>query len=357
MFFYILLFCAVISSLYISPRNKSLGVFWIILLCFFAMFRASTVGTDTSHILDSELQEYELISLFSNNFSIGRAIEVSYLSAMIFVFENDLSTRLLIYFLSIVTFIFLFLAIKRSKMPYMLGVVLYLLLFYLSTYNIARQMCACSIVLYAYTYLYEESKKKYLFFVYILLATTFHASSILYLAMYVFRWFKDIKYNKNILALFATALFVVNIGMHLPVFEWLMQKITFINYTSVYSDIEGGHTGSIFGMINSFLHFAAYMVIFLKCSNFYLDRKDLVFYLFIIVFILCQTANSDVSRIFLPLDMFQILYIGMLCSDGRLKINSLPFIAFVFINAFFVLLSVSKGFGEILPYTIDFTLN
>lgn len=357
MFFYISLFLFLIFSILQCPKNKKIGIFWIIFLCFLSMFRAESVGTDTANYTDYSSKISKFVIDYDGDFQIGRMLEISYLSTVMWLYENDYSPRLLICLMSIITFLFLFLSLKRMNLSYGIGVLTFMIVFYLASFNIARQICACSIILYSYTFLFEKNSKKYLFFLFIILATTFHASSILYLSMYIFRYINTDIFKKTTLTYIAISLFIINIIYPLPLSEWLTSTFSSLSYAETYSANSVTQSRSIFGILYSFIQFLPYIIIFVKCNKEKLNIQDIIFYLSIISLILSSTANSDFARIFLPLQVFQILYITNLYAEKRLKLNKAPFYYFIALNTLLVLYGASTGSGEVVPYIIDFKFN
>lgn len=357
MFFYISIFIFLIFSIIKFPKNKITGIFWIVFLCFLSMFRAESVGTDTANYIDYSSKISSFVIDFDGGFKVSRMLEISYLSTVMWLYENDYSPRLLICIMSIITFLFIFLSLKRMNLSYGIGVLIFTIVYYLLSLNIARQICACTIILYSYTFLFEKSRKKYLFFIYILLATSFHATSILYLSMYMFRYIKTDIFKKSTLTHIAISLFVINIIYPLPLSEWLVSTFSSLSYSETYSERSVTYTRSIFGILYSFIQFLPYIIIFVKCNKEKLNTQDFIFYLSIISLILSSTANSDFARIFLPLQIFQVLYITNLYAENRLKINKAPFYYFIAINTLLVLYGASTGSGEVVPYIIDFKFN
>ncbi len=352
MIFYVLLFLLLIFTIVRHPDNKKIGIFWICLLCFLSMFRAESVGTDTANYTDFSNEIFELTIDKNTDFEIGRMLEISYLSLIIWIYENDLSPRILISVMSIVTFLFLFLTLKRMNLSYGIGVLVFAILFYLSSFNIARQICACSIILYSYTFLFEKDYRKYYFFFYVLLATSFHASSILYLTLYIFRYIKAVNFKKTTLTYIAVGLFLINVIYPLPISEWLTSSFSSISYARIYSERAVTTSRSIIGVLYSFIQVLPCILVFVKCNKEKLSTQDLIFYLSIISLILISTANSDFARIFLPLQIFQVLYVANIYAEKRLKKS--PFYLFIALNTLLVLYGASVGSGEVVPYVIDF---
>lgn len=353
MLFYITLIILIIFST-LKCSNKKVGIFWIVTLCFLSMFRAETVGTDTTTYMNFSENINKFTSDSGDGFNIGGMIEFSYLTIVIFLYQFELSPRILIILMSCISFLFLFLTLKRLKLSYNIGILIFFLVFYIPSLNIARQICACCIILYAYTFLFERGKLKYLFFTFIAIATSFHASSILYLALYLFRY--NMKFYKKSLFFFALGFLFINMVYPLPISEWITSSFGSMTYSKLYSDRSVTQARSIFGILYTLMHFSAYFIIFFKYSSYRLNKMDLIFYCSIIALIISSTAHSDFARIFLPLNFFQIIYICTLFKLRKLKLYDYPFIYYILINVILVTYSLAMGAGEVIPYKIELNL-
>lgn len=352
MFIYILVFTGIILTAFIAPRNKNIAIFWLLFICFLSVFRAESVGTDTKNYTDiqgmMQLYEYDYDGVaFSKN------MEVISSSLYEFVYNNSLSSRTPIVFFSLVTFMFLFLALKRSNLSYSIGLMVFLILFYLSSFNIARQICACSIVLYSYTFLFKKSKKRYLFFVFVLIASFIHVASIFFIVLYPIRYINKIPFNKKILIAIATFLFLLNIISPINLSEYLTTTFGDISFSEIYSERAITGSRSIMGILQDVVKFVSLILIFnygrnnKECSSI-----DFLFYLSIIATIFSANAHSDVARIFLPLEFFQILYLPYLYHQNKNFIKSPGFLSFVTVYTFFTLWGASIGSGELIPYVL-----
>lgn len=356
MFFYIILFVLIILLGITCPRNKTIGTLGMGLLCFFSMFRGERVGTDTATYMDI----HRMVLLYEYDYGGGiLSKNWEFISSTLYnvIYNNSLSPRLAIVFFSLLTFIFLFLSLKRTKLSYGIGCIIFLILFYLSSFNIARQICACSIVLYACTFLFEKSNKKYLFFVYVFLASFIHAVSLIFVAVYLVRFIREVPYKRTTLTVVAGIIFLFNLVSPINLSELLTTLLGDVSYAEIYSDRAITTSRSFMGIMQDF---AKFLVAILVLNYGGIAKKvtlpDLLFYLSIIAAIFSANAHSDIARIFLPIDFFQILYFPYIYQYNRKFIHSLPFFSFIFIHAFFTLWGAAMGSGEVVPYVLDVSL-
>lgn len=351
MCFYLFLFLFILFFALCFPQSKKIGLLCFGVLCFFSMFRGAAVGTDTATYMDI----HRMMQIYDYDFGgyLSRSTEIITYNLYKFIYIHSLSPRLVIVFFSLVTFSFLFLSIKRMRLSYGVAAVIFLILFYLSSFNIARQICACSIVLYAFTYLFEDSNKKYLYFVYVILASLIHAASFFYVILFLFRLIRNFPLSRKALTIFASLLFVFNIVSPFNVSEYLTSLLGNISFSEIYSDRAVTSSRSIMGIMQDLAKFVVLIYVFnYSGTNKRITLFDLFFYLSIIATIFSANSHSDFARVFLPLLFFQIIYLPYLYKTSRRFIKSLSFMSFVFVYTFFTLWGAAMGSGEVIPYVL-----
>lgn len=350
MLFYILLFAIITLTFVIYPNGKNMGEFWLVILFILSAFRAECVGTDTISYLSPD--KY---TLYSESPMIGKGFEIIYLSVVQVISNNNLPARLLLVFMSFITMFFLHKTLKRYENAYFCGLVIYLFVFYLSSLNVARQLCACSIIMYGYTFLFEDDSKKYYFLLLVCVASLIHVSSLVYLLLYVTRFIPQNKISKVVLIIIAVIFFCFNVVSPFNVSELLVKVSSgYVSYSSLYADIAVTGQRSFMGIITDLLKFVALLWIFIDGANPRLSRTDIIFYGTIIAFIISNNAHSDISRIFLPILIYQVIYICELYKMRRIKCSNISFIYYLVVNLFFTLYGVSIGSGELVPYSMSF---
>lgn len=354
--FYILLFALILITVLKFPRSTALGCFWMMVLCFLSMFRGKDVGTDTANYLDiyGGMESYLSLSFTG---SIGRNLELLFSMLVKSVAYCGLPSRVIVASMSSVTFLFLFLALRRFKASLSFGTLMFVLTYYLSSLNIARQICADSIVLYAFTFIIENiSKKNILKYVFwVLLATLIHASSIVFIGLVFLFFIKASFFSKRKLIAIALILFLINSVSPFNLSSIILKFLgTDSSYAAHYSERAVTFGRSIWGLLEDFTLLISLLWIFKKYVNTKLNLSDLIFYFSIIITFLSSNLQADISRIFYPIIMFQILYLSKMIYERKMSVKSLPLLLFVFVKTFFCLLSVSEGVGGIVPYVISF---
>lgn len=352
MTFYILLFLFVILTSLCFPQNKTVGMLWIFVLCFLSMFRAESVGTDTYAYMEVGGMLYSY-GFNSGDSLFGKSSELITVAIYLIMYYYSLSPRLAIVFFSLVTFFFLYLSLKKLKLSYCIGVVTFLVFFYLSSFNIARQICACSIILYASTYLIENTRR-YLFFVFVALASFIHAASILGVALFFVSLIKNLPFSRKQLTYIAIVLFIFNMVSPLNVVEMLVSLFSNISFAETYSDIAMTESRSLMGLIQDAATFFVAVLIFNYGDA---DREmtfmDWLYYCTILATILSANMHSDVARAFLPIEFFKVLYIPYQYEREERFLRSKSYWSFMFVSLFFTLWGVSIGNGEVVPYILS----
>ena len=97
-----------------------------------------------------------------------------------------MNERFILVFFAFIAFLFLFIEqINAFKVNLAYGLAIYVILGFMSySFNINRQMCAASVLLYAYSFLQYENKRKCLFFLFVIIASLIHSFSILFVFIY-----------------------------------------------------------------------------------------------------------------------------------------------------------------------------
>lgn len=353
MSFYIFLFTLIILTSLCFPQSKKLGVLWLIILCFLSMFRADSVGTDTFAYMDVEGMLYSYGIHSGDDSLFGKSSELITVALYLIMYYYSLSPRLAIIFFSLLTFLFLYLSLRKLKLSYTIGLLTFVVFFYLSSFNIARQICACSIVLYASTYLIENTKR-YLFFVFVVLASFIHAASIFGVALFFVSLIKNLTFSRKQLTSIAIVLFLFNMVSPFNVIEILVSSFSNISFAQTYSDIAVTESRSLMGLIQDASTFLVSVFIFnYGGASRKMTFMDWLYYCSIITIIFSANMHSDIARVFLPIEFVKVLYIPYLynCEEGFLRSRS--FGAYMFVNIFFTLWGISIGNGEVVPYLLS----
>ncbi len=262
MLWYILfpIFVFIVATSY--NKKKWTGLILMLILLFFSMFRGSQVGTDTAGYIDRVDKISELFLYDANfNFEGGRT-ELLYYHLCSFIYLNGYSSRWIIYIFSIITFIFLYLGCIRHKINTSLFLLFYVLTTsYIISFNVARQFAAISICFFASSFLIESNWKKYLFLVFILVASLIHSSSIVLVVLFFSNMLK-LDRGKWGIGLYVFAL----ISVFLPLTNLALDLLSHLNMLSRYSEsygLGGTYSSSDNGMLNYFFKPVIFTIYFL----------------------------------------------------------------------------------------------
>lgn len=161
-------------------RKQWVGVFVILLLVFFSMFRGEEVGTDTASYMEGMDKVAEVFLSKDSFFDDNGRYEYLYYLLTVVIWLFDLSPRLMLFFFSFVSIYFVFLGAHRLKLNIALVALFYVLTnMYLFSFNVARQFAAIGLMFYGVSFLVETSWKKYLFFLWVFIGGMIHNSVLL----------------------------------------------------------------------------------------------------------------------------------------------------------------------------------
>lgn len=204
---YVLIFILTLCLFYYSRKYKRKGLlnlFWleilaVLILSVLAGGRASGVGTDTITYVDSEFAVNLKIQDFGE-FVKFHYLEVGYEFVSFVVSRFTQNVHWVYFCYGLLTYSFIYRGLKfyykRDSRNLMASVLIFLLVYYNSTYNAVRQSIAIAILFGASRYLLE--RKPLRFFAFVCLAMTFHSSAIIGLIIYIlYWWIKDIEHNEN----------------------------------------------------------------------------------------------------------------------------------------------------------------
>lgn len=336
MFFYYLFPVFVLIIALWGYKKEWVGIVLFMLMLFFSMFRGDYVGTDTIHYLEGTgARYYQFIETDVSSIGLSK-YEIIFFGLNYLVYLNDLSPRVVIYFFSIITFLFLFLSARRFKVNTSLVALFYIFLnYYFWSFNVSRQLAALSICLFAISYINEKDKKKYLFFLWIIIASLIHNATITLLVVYLF---KNIKVKRNV-ALLVTGLLYVSMIL-IPVTQLILvilKNMGFV-YTDDYGlggafkETEMSAIGYIYQLINGFLLLMFYKY---RTKEKKTDFLDVLFLFSMIVTAILVHGNLGTWRLTLNYTIIQCLYLSS-CYERR-NANAVPFFwAFLLMNYVFV---------------------
>ncbi len=246
--------------------------------------------------------------------------------------------------------VFVFLAVyKQSKyIPFSI-LLFFLSTFYFNSLNQIRQGIAMCIFLYAYQYARQEKWKKY--FIWIIIATGFHISSLVYLAVYfLYKWKADLK--KHIIA------FVVTL-VCMPVLKVLLVKI--ISLTSYGWYFDSSYASNDFllaGFLISFLILVLHEYYLLVGGE---DDKSyscmVNMQLLCVISLLCTGFIPQVSRIASAFEIISIISLPkMVLREQERNRRIVVYILITLLLLVKLLYNVYIcGFYDVIPYQTIFS--
>ena len=186
MCFYLSIFFILLFVKFISKRGAFLGSVLLFFLFVISAFRGPTVGDDTINYFYNNLREVGFDTGSTDSYSF----EITYQFLAASIREVGLPSNTILFFLSFITFFFIYLSAKKTRVRLTeLCFFFYSTLLFFLSLNIARQMAAVAIVLYALTFLMDKNKRwNLLFFPFILFASSIHISSIVCLLFYLIKF-------------------------------------------------------------------------------------------------------------------------------------------------------------------------
>ena len=189
MAFYVILTLLMGFVVLFNRRGKRIGYLLLFILFFLSAFRGDEVGHDTLNYMDADYIKHrgttltELRGLEITDF--GSQVEVLNNYMCKIIYELQLNPRFLIVFYSLIMMIFLSLSARRFQisLPFLLSFFV-LQGLYLESFNVARQLCATSVILYAVSFLKYSDKRRNSFFIWMTAATLLHSFSVIFFSLY-----------------------------------------------------------------------------------------------------------------------------------------------------------------------------
>lgn len=243
----------------------------ILFACREFIFSSNVIGTDYF-----EYKHWFEITEFSNIYSDVKYenIGFDFIISLIKYLGGNFYIFLFISAFFINTSILFF--IKRFSKNIGLSIIIYISLFYTSTWNVTRQWIACAIFLIAFKYLIDKKSWKYIIIVFI--SSLFHITSLILLILYPLSKLNNkaqkVIINILIVLVFVIVIFVTNIDTALFNLSGLFKSL---NYSYKYQDYIGqysNYTSLIYGLASIF---AMMLYDRINNSNNKIESKDAVY--------------------------------------------------------------------------------
>lgn len=318
------------------------GCFPAVSPLFFTAFRGEYVGNDTKTYMDSyyifihathyanitDLDKFEVTDL-------GGQVEL--LSNFVYkiVFVSGLNERFILVFFAFVSFYFFCRAIKAFKVNLAYGLAMYVMLGFMSySFNINRQMCAASVLLYAYSFLRYEDKRKYLFFLFVLIASFIHSFSILFVFVYFIKFIPSLNRKWDVLFFLICLCFpIVKVDMINQI-----SALLDIGHVSDYASAYGGTSLVVNKVISSYIRILLLYYFYYKWKIRYGTHNHFIANLYLLsILISGMLTNYDgvVGRIALDITVFECVFLSSYFSGKTLKYNSADALVLLLVMIFF----------------------
>lgn len=314
-------------------KSKRSGFLLLALISFLFAFRGINVGNDTYTILDEGSMARKASSLDYFAFSLDNlGTQIEWLNNLInkIVLQWGVDTRWILYIYAITIFAFLLLSFRRFKCNTSYAVAIYVLLghFFFSL-SASRQLCAVCILLYAYSFLIEDGLRKYLFFLWVFVATLIHAYSIFSLPLFFIIFMPRIKDT------------VVNV-LYIACLSFVTMKFNVVQSLSDSIDVEAvssyvDNFSELYqlGITNILTSWVIITILFYFYKKTIEEKSDVpicisnLYLLSIVVFSLFYLYSGLINRVVYNISIIQCVYISYLLSYKNLKKDTMLMVVFL----------------------------
>lgn len=337
-------------------KDKGLEYFLFFLLFVLSSFRGQNVGADTIAYLDktyiaahSEIDS-SLISIE------GWGSQVELLTRLLYklITNLDLDPRFVLIIFSFVTLLFFSKAIQRFKVNLAFALVFYVVLgFYFRSFNIARQLCSVSILLYSFSYLQERGIKQYFFFIGVVLATLIQSFSIIFALVYFFKFIPRLSKHTDII------LFVISLILVTQKLEFIEQwsSLIDIEHVSYLIDTFGDDKLTVFGIINHWINLSILFYFYYRYKSVKTSTSShIVENMYIISFLVYSVMVNYglLNRFMVFITIIQCVLLSSFFADTSIKKTSLDKVVyFIMIIVYSFNNRIFDGSGEF-SYYIEF---
>lgn len=322
-------------------------IFWGIILFLFLALRSTNIGIDTSmyeYIYNNSEYYFNLIKLSDIKSIFFSEIGFYYLTYFCSKFMSFRLYLALISFLSLAPIIYI---IKKYSNIKYLSLILYIgFSYYTFAMSGLRQACAIGFIVLSYDFIKE--KKLFLYLLTIIIAISFHSSSLIFFPAY---WIAKIRLDKNI-KIVSCVFILITYLLKNKIWEFA-SLFSRQNYSFVEN---AGGEKMYFFMLLTILLGLVFKKSNVKKQRNYKEKKDYneLFYFQIISTMICPIAsfNPALARIYYFYHIFLILFIPDLLSniiDKKMKI--IIECLFVLISFYYFYTQIISADLKIVPYS------
>lgn len=344
-YFGLLIFCFVLAARADKTNNKRLIFYIALALSLISGLRKNTVGIDTINYY-WQFKNLNSINAAFNHYDRGFYI----IAFLLMKIKNDPYFCIFIFSLITNYLVVYRLWEFREISSYKYSILRYITIFYFFSFNCMRQFLSIAIVFYGMRYFEKGDYIK--FFIYIIIASTIHISSliaIIYIILDVFQWRKLSIFQKNSIKIS----FLLS-----PIIIFILLNLTKGRYERYFSQIR----------IVSWTSLALKIILFFVVVIFYYSEKkirkenddilhyrkmSLIYYIIGTVSILLGVFFSHAERIGYYFYIYATVYTGIAANEKRYKYLFRIIIIFIIIRSFYLNCSVQNGSMGQMPYLFN----
>ena len=332
-------------------KNDKFGLICIIVLFIIVIFRGETVGSDTSNYIRRGLPDF---------------VDGMKTQQFIYAFLTSIMTppsHLLIVTFAIISFWGIYVSSKKFEVRPAAAFFFFIIFEHFNlSLNIARQYAAAGILMIAYTFLFEQGRKRYLFFPMVVLAFGFHSSSLICLPLYFCRNIDFSKIKVWVIALFFAVAYA---SYHLVLKDYYLTIVHAFELSqdmevySMYFNEADDADLSLGGVIIARSMPILSMYIFIVLSRIKTDKVKIItslFFVSIIMDIFFSELYGNIGRIRFCVNIINVIaysYYFLKIRD-KYKIIVAPAVIVLFGYSFIHLI---MGYAyQTTPYKFDFWL-
>lgn len=337
LFVVIILIFLILNSL-IKTSIQLFQILALILLVFFVGFRFDT-GYDWA--MYRNFYEY---NTFHDSIEFGYILFIELLR---YLFNNYQS---LFFFTALVTFVFLYLGIKKYTKHSSIAILIFILIpgLFLNSLTIMRQELAIAITFYAFAFLIDKKFLNYL--ILMLLAFSFHYSVaiVFFTHLVVWKYASKVKYNYYYYLIFFSMLFLgFNIG----------NIVYFFAQGGRYEFYQSGESVSLLKIL--ILNFLAMLYVYLSPKIIDKSKYNIYIVALVVMNVVYLNVFSSVialSRIAYYFKIFEIILVAeiLFIFNKNVRVLALIFlVAFYsiqFLSALKIDLAETRTVNNLIPY-------
>lgn len=340
---YLITFVLSLLFMHSALKSKNMFIRWLCHIMaiappvFLLTFRAEECGTDTLHY----------IWIF-NNIDESSAIKALLLSRLeplfvllnFFIRSSRLSVEYLFFFCGVLTVAPIYIgSVKmKDKVPALMPMTLFYLMFYQYSFNTVRQSIGMSLIFLSAVYLLNNEKRKA--FIIGLSAFFFHTVAIIYFIVYISYIFGFTKSLKGFFITTVTALIIAYISQ----FVLTTGIDNFLHYVGVSTSMQMSY------LLEVLLNFIVVLILWGK--NRIGEKRFFLFVSgFVVILFLLSPLGSYLFRIANCLDILLLVYIPMALTNSRNQLYKYSYMTFAFIFWWYIF--IRQGNGGTNPYILS----